>query len=240
MLAPSPYTFLRGLTCLPSYLVFNILPTLADITIGIIYFSMFFNAWFGLIVFLCMSLYLSECCQVDASPPSVLGTSLGMSPASDSGGPARGGCRLVHLNKLLLLPTVMGWPPPLPGELELSPARGPGKGILVTLGACCGFKSRRNVICVTRCCWPSFGHQEHFHTRGFVQAVGMSRAQPLPSGSSPLSLGELGPWSTAPDLCVCGRQHTSPRVLCCRERYLDLFFSFLPLLSLYSCDHCGH
>uniref|UniRef100_A0A8C8XWV6 ATP-binding cassette sub-family B member 6 n=1 Tax=Panthera leo TaxID=9689 RepID=A0A8C8XWV6_PANLE len=47
-----------SVTGLLSYLVFNVLPTLADITIGIIYFSMFFNAWFGLIVFLCMSLYL--------------------------------------------------------------------------------------------------------------------------------------------------------------------------------------
>lgn len=48
--------------------MFNVLPTLADITIGIIYFSMFFNAWFGLIVFLCMSLYLSECCVVKSIP----------------------------------------------------------------------------------------------------------------------------------------------------------------------------
>uniref|UniRef100_A0A8C5LDC9 ATP-binding cassette sub-family B member 6 n=1 Tax=Jaculus jaculus TaxID=51337 RepID=A0A8C5LDC9_JACJA len=47
-----------SVTGLLSYLVFNVLPTLADIIIGIIYFSMFFNAWFGLIVFLCMSLYL--------------------------------------------------------------------------------------------------------------------------------------------------------------------------------------
>ncbi|XP_027446561.1 ATP-binding cassette sub-family B member 6, mitochondrial isoform X3 [Zalophus californianus] len=47
-----------SVTGLLSYLVFNVLPTLADITIGIVYFSMFFNAWFGLIVFLCMSLYL--------------------------------------------------------------------------------------------------------------------------------------------------------------------------------------
>ncbi|XP_006890304.1 PREDICTED: ATP-binding cassette sub-family B member 6, mitochondrial [Elephantulus edwardii] len=47
-----------SVTGLLSYLVFNIIPTLADIVIGIIYFSMFFNAWFGLIVFLCMSLYL--------------------------------------------------------------------------------------------------------------------------------------------------------------------------------------
>ncbi|XP_036770565.2 ATP-binding cassette sub-family B member 6 isoform X2 [Manis pentadactyla] len=48
-----------SVTGLLSYLVFNIIPTLADIVIGIIYFSMFFNAWFGLIVFLCMSLYLA-------------------------------------------------------------------------------------------------------------------------------------------------------------------------------------
>ncbi|EPQ18451.1 ATP-binding cassette sub-family B member 6, mitochondrial [Myotis brandtii] len=48
-----------SVTGLLSYLIFNILPTLADIIIGIIYFSMFFNAWFGLIVFLCMSLYLT-------------------------------------------------------------------------------------------------------------------------------------------------------------------------------------
>nr|KAF6495738.1 hypothetical protein HJG63_010130 [Rousettus aegyptiacus] len=47
-----------SVTGLLSYLVFNVIPTLADIIIGIIYFSMFFNAWFGLIVFLCMSLYL--------------------------------------------------------------------------------------------------------------------------------------------------------------------------------------
>uniref|UniRef100_A0A8C6AZ08 ATP-binding cassette sub-family B member 6 n=1 Tax=Monodon monoceros TaxID=40151 RepID=A0A8C6AZ08_MONMO len=48
-----------SVTGLLSYLVFNIIPTLADIIIGIVYFSMFFNAWFGLIVFLCMSLYLA-------------------------------------------------------------------------------------------------------------------------------------------------------------------------------------
>ncbi|XP_036613204.1 ATP-binding cassette sub-family B member 6, mitochondrial [Trichosurus vulpecula] len=48
-----------SVTGLLSYLIFNILPTLADIIIGIIYFSMFFNAWFGLIVFICMTLYLT-------------------------------------------------------------------------------------------------------------------------------------------------------------------------------------
>ncbi|XP_074154788.1 LOW QUALITY PROTEIN: ATP-binding cassette sub-family B member 6 [Sminthopsis crassicaudata] len=48
-----------SVTGLLSYLIFNILPTLADIIIGIIYFSMFFNAWFGLIIFICMTLYLT-------------------------------------------------------------------------------------------------------------------------------------------------------------------------------------
>ncbi|KAF4014102.1 hypothetical protein G4228_005455 [Cervus hanglu yarkandensis] len=48
-----------SVTGLLSYLVFNIIPTLADIIIGIVYFSMFFNAWFGLIVFLCMGFYLA-------------------------------------------------------------------------------------------------------------------------------------------------------------------------------------
>ncbi|KAM9033687.1 ATP-binding cassette sub-family B member 6, mitochondrial [Sarcophilus harrisii] len=48
-----------SVTGLLSYLIFNILPTLADIIIGIIYFSMFFNAWFGLIIFVCMTLYLT-------------------------------------------------------------------------------------------------------------------------------------------------------------------------------------
>ncbi|XP_004376389.1 ATP-binding cassette sub-family B member 6 isoform X1 [Trichechus manatus latirostris] len=48
-----------SVTGLLSYLVFSVFPTLADIVIGIIYFSMFFNAWFGLIVFLCMTLYLT-------------------------------------------------------------------------------------------------------------------------------------------------------------------------------------
>ncbi|KYO44392.1 ATP-binding cassette sub-family B member 6, mitochondrial [Alligator mississippiensis] len=42
-----------------SYVVFSIAPTVADIVIGIVYFTSAFNAWFGLIVFLCMSLYLT-------------------------------------------------------------------------------------------------------------------------------------------------------------------------------------
>lgn len=40
--------------------MFSIFPTIADIVIAIIYFVTYFNAWFGLIVFVCMSLYLSK------------------------------------------------------------------------------------------------------------------------------------------------------------------------------------
>lgn len=43
-----------------SYIVFSIIPTMADIVISIIYFITNFNAWFGLIVFVCMGLYLSK------------------------------------------------------------------------------------------------------------------------------------------------------------------------------------
>lgn len=42
-----------------SYIVFSIVPTLADIVISIIYFITYFNAWFGLIVFVCMFVYLT-------------------------------------------------------------------------------------------------------------------------------------------------------------------------------------
>ncbi|MCI4378604.1 hypothetical protein PGIGA_G00217750 [Pangasianodon gigas] len=41
------------------YIVFTMLPTIADIIIAIIYFVSYFNAWFGLIVFICMFLYLT-------------------------------------------------------------------------------------------------------------------------------------------------------------------------------------
>ncbi len=53
----------RGTTSingLLSYLVFNILPTIIDIIIAVIYFTVSFNVWFGLIVFLTMALYLGE------------------------------------------------------------------------------------------------------------------------------------------------------------------------------------
>ncbi|KAF7689736.1 hypothetical protein HF521_013089 [Silurus meridionalis] len=42
-----------------SYIVFSIFPTIADIIIAIIYFTSNFNAWFGLIIFICMALYLT-------------------------------------------------------------------------------------------------------------------------------------------------------------------------------------
>ncbi|XP_062391010.1 ATP-binding cassette sub-family B member 6 [Sardina pilchardus] len=41
------------------YIVFSIVPTIADIVIAIIYFVSYFNAWFGLIVLICMILYLT-------------------------------------------------------------------------------------------------------------------------------------------------------------------------------------
>nr|XP_042698898.1 ATP-binding cassette sub-family B member 6 [Chrysemys picta bellii] len=42
-----------------SYIIFSIFPTIADIVIGIIYFSSAFSLWFGLIIFVCMGLYLT-------------------------------------------------------------------------------------------------------------------------------------------------------------------------------------
>ena len=41
------------------YLIFSILPTITDILIAIIYFTTAFNAWFGLIVFVMMAVYLT-------------------------------------------------------------------------------------------------------------------------------------------------------------------------------------
>ncbi len=43
-----------------SYLVFNIIPTIIDIAIAVIYFTAMFNVWFGIIVFFTMALYLGE------------------------------------------------------------------------------------------------------------------------------------------------------------------------------------
>ncbi|XP_054709915.1 ATP-binding cassette sub-family B member 6-like [Uloborus diversus] len=47
-----------SISSLLSYIVFNIIPTFADIFIAIIYFGVAFNVWFGLIVFITMTLYL--------------------------------------------------------------------------------------------------------------------------------------------------------------------------------------
>ena len=44
------------------YIVFSILPTIADIVIAVVYFLTFFNAWFALIVFITMAVYMSESC----------------------------------------------------------------------------------------------------------------------------------------------------------------------------------
>ncbi|XP_009868434.1 PREDICTED: ATP-binding cassette sub-family B member 6, mitochondrial, partial [Apaloderma vittatum] len=48
-----------SINSLLSYIVFSIVPTIADIVIGIVYFTSVFSAWFGLIIFVCMSLYLT-------------------------------------------------------------------------------------------------------------------------------------------------------------------------------------
>ncbi|XP_076021552.1 ATP-binding cassette sub-family B member 6 [Genypterus blacodes] len=48
-----------SINSLLSYIVFSILPTIADIIIAIIFFITYFNAWFGLIIFVCMALYLT-------------------------------------------------------------------------------------------------------------------------------------------------------------------------------------
>ncbi|XP_064926817.1 ATP-binding cassette sub-family B member 6 isoform X2 [Columba livia] len=48
-----------SINSLLSYIVFSIIPTIADIIIGIVYFTSVFSAWFGLIIFVCMSLYLT-------------------------------------------------------------------------------------------------------------------------------------------------------------------------------------
>lgn len=41
-----------------NYLLFNIIPTFADIGVAIVYFIVAFNGWFGLIIFLSMALYI--------------------------------------------------------------------------------------------------------------------------------------------------------------------------------------
>ena len=48
----------NSMNTLLSYIFFNILPTIVDIVIAIIYLSTTFNLWFGLICFVTMALYL--------------------------------------------------------------------------------------------------------------------------------------------------------------------------------------
>lgn len=49
----------NSINTLLSYIVFNILPTVIDIIVAVIYFTAAFNYWFGLIVFLTMVVYLA-------------------------------------------------------------------------------------------------------------------------------------------------------------------------------------
>ena len=49
-----------SINSLLNYLLFNIVPTIVDILIAIIYFVTAFNAWFGLIVFLTMVIYMCK------------------------------------------------------------------------------------------------------------------------------------------------------------------------------------
>ena len=47
-----------SITNLLNYIIFNILPTFADIGVAVVYFIIAFDAWFGLIVFVTMAFYL--------------------------------------------------------------------------------------------------------------------------------------------------------------------------------------
>ena len=49
-----------SINMLLSYLVFQILPTVADILIAISFFAAAFNFWFGVIVFFTMLFYMCE------------------------------------------------------------------------------------------------------------------------------------------------------------------------------------
>lgn len=43
-----------------SYMLFNIFPTIADICVGVVYFVVKFNIWYGIIVFMTMGSYVGE------------------------------------------------------------------------------------------------------------------------------------------------------------------------------------
>ena len=48
----------NSMNTLLSYIFFNIIPTIIDIIIAIVYLSYSFNLWFGLICFITMAVYL--------------------------------------------------------------------------------------------------------------------------------------------------------------------------------------
>ena len=43
-----------------NYILFSIVPTIVDIIVAVAFFVVAFNKWFGLIVFLTMSLYIGK------------------------------------------------------------------------------------------------------------------------------------------------------------------------------------
>lgn len=47
-----------------NYILFSIIPTIVDIIVAIVFFISTFNKWFGLIVFITMSLYISKILQM--------------------------------------------------------------------------------------------------------------------------------------------------------------------------------
>ena len=49
----------ESVNSLLDYLIFNIVPTLVDVIIAITYFTTAFSAWFGLIIFLMMVIFLA-------------------------------------------------------------------------------------------------------------------------------------------------------------------------------------
>ena len=50
----------NSITQLLNYILFNIVPTVVDIIVAIVYLSSAFNGWLGLVVFITMALYLSK------------------------------------------------------------------------------------------------------------------------------------------------------------------------------------
>ena len=59
-------TLLKKLCFSLSYMLFNIIPVIVDIIVAVVFFITAFNAYFGLIVFVTMGLYLGKCCYYAA------------------------------------------------------------------------------------------------------------------------------------------------------------------------------